>query len=204
MRRLATTVLAVVGTDAEACVRSFIDAGNVSVVDPGAEADRDPLARAQSAWSQTVRSHARYTMHGADPLAAVGAAWAAEFDGAERGGLEVAVADVLARWRADSVGLPDYYLVLDPDALSPAEKNWYLIEQFLDTGDVEYIFVNYELQKPLYEAAEKRGYSKKKLEKIFQYPNGKRSYKATIRHSRGHDGHMHIRFSCPKGDKSCK
>ena len=126
MRRLATTVLTVVGTDAEACVRSFTDAANVSVIDPGPEGDRDVLARAQAAWSHTVRSHARYTMHDADPLAAVGAAWAAEFDGAERGKLDVAVADVLARWRAHSVGLPDYYLVLDPDALSPAEKHWYL------------------------------------------------------------------------------
>jgi len=84
------------------------------------------------------------------------------------------------------------------------EKNWYVIEQFLETGDVEYIFINYELQKPLYEYARKQGYSEKQLEKIFQYPNGKRSYKATIRHSRGHDGHMHVRFECPDDDKHCR
>ena len=42
------------------------------------------------------------------------------------------------------------------------------------------------------------------LEKALQYPNGKRSYKAIVRHASGHADHMHIRFVCPKGDKHCK
>jgi len=33
---------------------------------------------------------------------------------------------VLARWRADSVALPDYYLLDAPDALTPTMRHWYL------------------------------------------------------------------------------
>lgn len=92
---------------------------------------------------------------------------------------------------------------MKPDTID-AERVWYLMKQLLDTGDIEYIFIVYELQQPLYEAALASGMSASKLESIFQYPNGKRSYKAIIRHSRGHDGHMHVRFKCPRGDSACK
>ncbi|MDX9722984.1 MAG: penicillin-insensitive murein endopeptidase [Myxococcota bacterium] len=85
-----------------------------------------------------------------------------------------------------------------------AEKNWYVIKSFVDTGDVQYIFVNYELQELLYEYATEQGVSESYLEKVLQYPNGKRSHEAIVRHSKGHDDHMHVRFVCPKGDKSCK
>lgn len=128
-RRLPTTVLAVVGDQAPACLRAFADAANVAVVavpvESGASAE-DPLARAVAAWRRTVRSSSRFTMHDADPLQTVGDAWAGAFEGAPRGLLETAVADVVARWRADSVDLPDYYLVLDPDDLPAARKHWYL------------------------------------------------------------------------------
>ncbi len=131
MRRLSTTVLTVVGDEAAACLRWFAGAANVSVIDHEPDEERsDPLDRAQRVWGRTVRSNARFTLHDADPLRKVGRAWIDRFDGAtgaeDRGRLEVAVAEVVARWRADAVGLPDYYLVLDPEGLDEASTHWYL------------------------------------------------------------------------------
>lgn len=125
MRKLSTTVLAVVGTEAEACVRWFADAANVTVA--VGDAEQPPLRRAQQVWARTVRSAARFTMHDADPLQPVADAWAEQFDGGGiRGDLEVARTEVESRWRADSIGLPDYYLVLEPEELPPGRKHWYL------------------------------------------------------------------------------
>lgn len=125
MRRLATTVLAVVGEDAAACVSWFSTAVNVATVEIEPEED-DVLVQARAVWAETVRSRSRFTMHAADPLQEVGDAWVGEFGGAPRGRLEVAAAAAVASWRADSIGLPDYYLVLDPDSLPDAHKHWYL------------------------------------------------------------------------------
>lgn len=79
-----------------------------------------------------------------------------------------------------------------------AAKTWFLFHTFLKTGKVKYIFVNYELQKPLYDYARSKGVSKKYLDRVFQYPKGRGS-KGIIRHSRGHDNHFHIRVECAKG-----
>ena len=38
-------------------------------------------------------------------------------------------------------------------------RNWYVIKKFLDTGDVQYIFIDYKLQKLLYNYAKKKGVS---------------------------------------------
>jgi hypothetical protein len=39
---------------------------------------------------------------------------------------QVAVADTLARWRARTIELPDYYLVLAPESWAPTRRHWYL------------------------------------------------------------------------------
>lgn len=83
-------------------------------------------------------------------------------------------------------------------------KTWYLFEKFLATGKVSYIFVDYPLQKVLYEHARKRGKSKAYLDKVFQYPQGRGSSRGIIRYSRGHDDHFHIRFKCDSDDKKCR
>jgi hypothetical protein len=65
--------------------------------------------------------------HDADPLAGVVAAWVAFYDRAGvRGDLEVAVTETVARWRAGSLELPDYYLVLDPEELAATRRHWFL------------------------------------------------------------------------------
>ena len=86
------------------------------------------------------------------------------------------------------------------------EKTWYLLHQYLKTGKVKYIFVNYELQKPLYEYAKKqKGVSKRKLNAWFQYPVGRKNgSRAIIRHSPGHDDHFHLRVTCSRHEKNCR
>ena len=84
------------------------------------------------------------------------------------------------------------------------EKNWYVLEYFLKTKKVQYIFVDYNLQKYFYDYARVHGYSDAQLKSIIQYPNGKKSYFAIIRHSNGHVNHFHVRFVCAATDKDCK
>jgi hypothetical protein len=124
-RRTSTTVVAVVGADSGACVARLGDAVNVA---PATVADTDDvLDRAVQAWSEATRVHTPYFVHDADPLAAVVDAWVRRTDEqGPVGELEVAVAATLARWRVGSIELPDYYLVLEAEALPPTRRHWYL------------------------------------------------------------------------------
>lgn len=84
-----------------------------------------------------------------------------------------------------------------------AEKTWVLVENFLMTGYVRYIFMSYRLQELLYEDALASGWNSDDLEKIFQYPRGHRVRKGIIRHAKGHQDHFHIRFKCAASDRKC-
>lgn len=126
MRRLPTTVCCIVGaTPAEL---DLLDGPtNVRVVRTAATgAGEDPLARATEAWRAVSGSSRRFTLHDADPLAAVATGWAELYDHHRRGSLEVAVAALKAAWRADAVDLPDYYLVMRADELTATLRHWYL------------------------------------------------------------------------------
>lgn len=73
------------------------------------------------------------------------------------------------------------------------ERQWYLFRQWLLAGVVEYIFMEFALQQPLYEYARARGASDEELEEWFQYPNRSRR-SGIIRHEPGHHAHYHVRF----------
>ena len=68
------------------------------------------------------------------------------------------------------------------------------MEEFLKTGQCRYIFLDYEVQKQLYEHAKKRGVPESRLDEYLQYPRGKRRNYGIIRHWRSHKGHIHVRF----------
>lgn len=124
MRRTSTTVLAVVGDDADAVLDALGRAPNVVTVTPAGD---DALSRAVEAWSAAQGAHAPWFAHAADPLTNVATAWAAHYDGeGTPGDLEVAIAELLARWRVGSVELPDYYLVSAPERLPTTLRHWYL------------------------------------------------------------------------------
>jgi len=80
-----------------------------------------------------------------------------------------------------------------PENLDVA-RTWRLIKSFIDTDQVVYIFVDYKLQKLLYEYAESQGASEEFLDEIFQYPRGRRRTYGLIRHWKGHTNHFHVRF----------
>lgn len=96
----------------------------------------------------------------------------------------------ISYYRIGAVGESPY------EAVTPEELDvrlqWYLFRTWIDQGVVEYIFVNHELQEPLYEYARARGATEAQLEEWFQYPS--RSRRGVIRHEPGHDDHFHIRF----------
>jgi LysM repeat protein len=73
-----------------------------------------------------------------------------------------------------------------------ARLQWYLFRTWIELGVVEYIFVNFELQQPIYDYALARGASVEQLDEWFEYPE--RGSSGVIRHEAGHDDHFHIRF----------
>jgi hypothetical protein len=124
MQRISTTVVALVGADAARRAADIGGSANVLSIVPDAEGTLD---RAMTAWAGAARSSRTYVVHDADPLAEVARHWVALFDGTGvRGALETAVAEITARWRARTVELPDYYLVLDAEDLPATERHWYL------------------------------------------------------------------------------
>ena len=124
-QRTGTTVVAVVGDGATACVTRLGEAANVVAV--SREVDEPALDRAVATWAEAQRAHSPYLVHDADPLATVVDAWVRHFDEqGPIGELEVAVAETRARWRVGSIELPDYYLVLDAETWGPTRRHWYL------------------------------------------------------------------------------
>ncbi|MBO0694366.1 MAG: hypothetical protein J2P58_15785 [Acidimicrobiaceae bacterium] len=123
MLAVNTTVVAVVSADPSRL--EGIGASNVRVL--RLPADIPALDRAVEAAAEARRTTAGYFLHDADPLARVADAWAARFEGSGiAGDLEVAVAETVARWRTRALDLPDYYLLDDPESLSPLRRHWYL------------------------------------------------------------------------------
>ncbi len=84
-----------------------------------------------------------------------------------------------------------------------ARKTWFMIQTFLETRKVKYMFINHEIQKVLYNHLKKRRFKQSYIDRIFQYPR-KSGGGGIIQHSDGHDDHIHIRFVCPKGDGRCQ
>jgi hypothetical protein len=123
MQRTATTVLTVVGDDR--VLEAWPGAANVHaiVTDPSLPA----LERATRALSAGARTNLPYALHDADPLAMVADAWVRLFDGeGPVGELEVAVTETIARWRRRAIELPDYYLLVQPEAWTPTRRHFYL------------------------------------------------------------------------------
>jgi hypothetical protein len=72
-------------------------------------------------------AHTAYVAHDRDPLEHVASAWVEFFDDkGTLGTLDVEVETTRAVLRRGDASLPDYYLVLDPEALPPTWKHWWL------------------------------------------------------------------------------
>jgi LysM repeat protein len=73
-------------------------------------------------------------------------------------------------------------------------RTWALIEAFVDTKQVVYVFVDYRLQEQLYEHARAQGVPQRELDGLFQYPHGRGRAHGIIRHWPNHRHHFHVRF----------
>lgn len=81
---------------------------------------------------------------------------------------------------------------------------WGLISALVATGEVQYIFLSHSRQKHLYAAAKKAGVKKDELERIIQYPSKAKTNNGIVRHAKGHDVHIHVRFSCASNETKCE
>lgn len=82
-----------------------------------------------------------------------------------------------------------------------------LIEALADTADepggVEWILLDYGVQKMLRRFAEREGMPEAELDRLFQFPHGPTASRGLLRHFPGHRNHLHVRFSCPPSDAFC-
>lgn len=95
------------------------------------------------------------------------------------------------------------YRAIRASELTP-EYQWELFKYWIDQGTVDYIFVDYTLQEPLYEYAKKSGVPQRVLDRTFQYPRGRHARRGVIRHEPGHRTHFHVRFACGPRDTRCR
>jgi hypothetical protein len=84
-----------------------------------------------------------------------------------------------------------------------ADRQWALLGAWLRAGVVEYVFIDHDLQEPLYEAARRDGASSTDLARWFQYPSPAERRVGIIRHASGHRDHLHVRFVCAESDLRC-
>lgn len=97
--------------------------------------------------------------------------------------------------------VPDGTVPIKPSQVD-WDMTWRLIEALIETGHVRYIFLSRSRQRRLYPAALRAGASPAYLAEHLQFPG--REKKQTVRHSKGHDKHMHIRFNCAPDSKRCR
>ncbi len=125
MQRARTTVVAVIG----AADGQLEAAASTNVGIASTDADLEPLQRAVDAQQLVAHTSRPFVLHDADPLALVAEQWLGQFEGsAPVGALDVARHETLQRWRAGSIDLPDYYLVVTSDEhdRSSLIDEWYL------------------------------------------------------------------------------
>lgn len=80
---------------------------------------------------------------------------------------------------------------------------WELVRAFATAAEVSVIFLDYTAQRRLYKAAQAAGASEAELDEMLQYPRGSKANLGLIRHSPGHDGHIHVRFPCGPAEPEC-
>jgi LysM repeat protein len=82
------------------------------------------------------------------------------------------------------------------------EKSWALMEAFIRTGRVQYVFMGRELHQAFLDHCTALGYPAEELARLFQSAPG--AMDGVIRHWRGHLDHIHVRFACPPDDRLCR
>lgn len=95
------------------------------------------------------------------------------------------------------------YRAVDPEDLD-LERQWALLEYWIERDLVEYVFVDYEYQEVLYDWLAENGATREELREWFQYPRGRDVASGIIRHEPNHADHLHVRFACDPSDDGCR
>jgi len=87
------------------------------------------------------------------------------------------------------------------------EVDWYalwgLVRALIQTGAVQYVFLDWRYQKFVYQAAVEMGATQEELDEWIQWPRPRTSSKGIFRHSKDHLSHIHVRFLCAKWEPQC-
>lgn len=95
------------------------------------------------------------------------------------------------------------------DTLDPIPRRvawdavWALVLAFEASGAVDRVFLDYRLQKRIYKAAKEAGADRAALRRLIQFPRGSGAPRGLVRHSPGHDIHLHVRFRCAPHELEC-
>lgn len=108
-------------------------------------------------------------------------------------GLDV---DVGFYFKKVPAGYPEKFVGANADLDLGA--TWALITAFARTTEIEtgvaMMFLDYAIQKRLYDWAHARGTPDQDLADLLQYPRGKESFSGLVRHWPNHADHLHVRF----------
>lgn len=83
------------------------------------------------------------------------------------------------------------------------EALWKILAALADTGEIEIVFLDYELQKTLYKAATTLGVDEDTRRRMIQWPRGRAAQSGLVRHASGHRTHIHVRFRCGPHETEC-
>ena len=84
------------------------------------------------------------------------------------------------------------------------DLSWALVKAFIDSGEIEYIFLDTSRQKVLRKAAKRAGASDEELTRAIQFPNARGTNQGFVRHAKGHTVHIHVRIKCVEGNDRCE
>jgi len=102
---------------------------------------------------------------------------------------------------------PDSFVTATADNLD-CEATFALVEKFAATagedGGAQMIFLDFAVQGLLYRWALGHDVDRDYLDELFQFPHGRASGAGLVRHVPNHDNHIHVRFRCARGDRSCQ
>jgi len=85
-----------------------------------------------------------------------------------------------------------------------ARRTFTYVSCLLGTGTILKIFLDRDLQQPLYREARRRGWNKARLARTFSYPRPRSSRVGLIQHRGGHDNHIHVRIRCAAHERRCQ
>lgn len=113
------TIVAVVGADSADAIATLEGIPGVETL---SLRDSDPAAAARRISACSTP----WIVHDADPLEHVAAAWVELYEErATLGTLEIEVETALAHFEEGTALMPDYYIVLDPDAADDTWRHWW-------------------------------------------------------------------------------